>query len=398
MTKMVELTQEQRELSRTSLAVARELFNPEDVNRWREEHGLPSPTSLAISQFLINDTDLFDPDVHTRQYLEAVLVVEQFSRVAAAALPLVTDLTGIFCLKILDAHRYVVEYSNYYADQGRFLFAFCTTEKDSGSDLRPAQLTTTVRRENGIPTLNGQKTFVNNGEFCPALFVLAKDMDAYEQGMTYPNSLWLVPNGVSGIRAFPIKKKGQGILPFADVVFDNVLLTDEDNLLKASNVSNSMLTRILCADRLLGCAACLGMAQGAMDDAAAHAIRRSAFGQSIGNYQLVQEMIVRMQVKIDSMRGFVYAAAHSYDEEGDYRYKTALAKWYVPQTAVEVVSDAIQLFGAAGYTSSERVYGAWEDCRGYQIASGTDQIMMTIAAPRILTSYAENPDAIIPCE
>lgn len=392
------LTAEQRKLSRESLSIARELFDAEDVNRWREEHGLPRPISSAISRFLFDKTRLFDLDVNLRQHLEAVLVIEQFNRAAVAALPLATDLMGIFCFKILDAPSYVKRFSDYYADQGRFLFSLCSTEKGNGSDLRPSQLSTTVRRENGVPVLSGQKTFVNNGEFCPAFLVLAKDMDAYDQGMTYPNSLWFVSNGVSGIRAFPIKKAGQGILPFADITFDNVPLTDEDNLLRASNTPNSMLASIMCVGRLFDCATCLGLAQGAMGDAMAYAVSRKAFGQPIGHYQLVQEMIVRMQARIGSMRSLVYDAARSLDDAGDFRYKTALAKWYVPQTAVEVVSDVMQLFGAIGYTASERVYGAWGDCRGFQIATGTDQIMVTIAAPRILASYAADSDAIIPCE
>lgn len=379
------LNKEQQAIADSSFDLGCRLFEKEDIGRWRDEHGLPANVSLEIAQFLREKTKIFDPDVPAGQYFEAMLIVEQLARAAGAALPLSTDLMGILSLKELNVKRHVNEYCRYYIDNGRFPFAFSSTEPGSGSDTK--SLETVVKRVDGIPYLNGRKVFTNNGEFCPYLLISAIDSDAIERGVSLPTSLWLVENGSPGIKAMPIKKRGQGILPFADMTFNNVKLEERDNLMKASNVSSSKLSRIYNIDRLFGCAACLGMAQAAMDDAALRAVDRKSLGRAIGSFQLIEEMILQMQVKIENMRNLAYSAASTLDGKGSSRIEVAMAKWYIPRTSVEVASDAIQIFGAAGYTSSERVYGIWEDCRGYQIASGTDQVMVSIAAPRILAAY-----------
>lgn len=379
------LTDEQQALAGDVFDLGKRLFAKDDVARWREEHGLPSDTSSHISDFVMGRTSLFDPDIQACQFLEATLITEQLTHAAGAALPVATDLTGMLCLKLIGKKRPILDYCDHYAKKGCFLFALCSTEQTGGSDTK--RIETIVRRTDGKPYLNGRKSFVNNGEFCPFLLVSAIDQDALEQGLKRPLSLWLIPNGVSGVEAIPIKKSGQGILPFADISFSNVALEEENNLMKAADGSSSKLVDIFDVDRLLVCASCLGMAQAAMDDAAERALERNAFGQSIAQFQLVQEMILRMQIKIENMRNLVYAAAFEFDNGGDYHVEIAKAKWYVPRAAVEVASDAIQIFGAAGYTEQERVYGIWEDCRGNQIASGTDQIMVAIAAPRILSKY-----------
>ena len=66
-----------------------------------------------------------------------------------------------------------------------------------------------------------------------------------------------------------------------------------------------------------------------------------------------------------------------------------MMKRYVPATATEVASDAMQILGGRGYTSQERVSSIWQDCRGFQIAEGTDQIMVHIAAPLIMKKYGD---------
>ena len=64
-------------------------------------------------------------------------------------------------------------------------------------------------------------------------------------------------------------------------------------------------------------------------------------------------------------------------------------KRFVPNAATEVASDAMQILGGRGYTREERVSSIWQDCRGFQIAEGTDQIMVYIAAPLIMKKYEQ---------
>lgn len=78
------------------------------------------------------------------------------------------------------------------------------------------------------------------------------------------------------------------------------------------------------------------------------------------------------------MRHMVYKAAWEFDHGCHERLTVALMKRYVPRAATEVASDAMQILGGRGYTTHERISSIWQDCRGFQIAEGTDQIMVYI--------------------
>ena len=100
-------------------------------------------------------------------------------------------------------------------------------------------------------------------------------------------------------------------------------------------------------------------------------------------------MLTDMEVKLTNMRHMVYKAAWEFDHDVHERLTVALMKRYVPRAATEVASDAMQILGGRGYTTHERISSIWQDCRGFQIAEGTDQIMVYIAAPLVMRKYAE---------
>ena len=100
-------------------------------------------------------------------------------------------------------------------------------------------------------------------------------------------------------------------------------------------------------------------------------------------------MLTDMEVKLTNMRHMVYKAAWEFDHGAHERLTVALMKRYVPRAATEVASDAMQILGGRGYTTHERISSIWQDCRGFQIAEGTDQIMVYIAAPLVMRKYAE---------
>ena len=126
-----------------------------------------------------------------------------------------------------------------------------------------------------------------------------------------------------------------------------------------------------------------------MEDAVAYARARTAFGTQIANFQQIEQMLTDMEVKLDAMRGFVYKCAWSQEQGRQDRLSAALMKRFVPNAATEVASDAMQILGGRGYTREERVSSIWQDCRGFQIAEGTDQIMVYIAAPLIMKKYEQ---------
>ena len=215
----------------------------------------------------------------------------------------------------------------------------------------------------------------------------AIDKDAGDTGR-YPSlSFWLVPRNVPGINAVPISKIGQSMLPFALISFDDVELSPEWRL-DANEGGFQQLFHLLEYGRVLLCASSLGMAQAAMDDAVAHARSRKAFGVQVGRFQQIETLLTDMEVRLRNMRSMVYRAAWSIDAADETeRLDVALMKRYVPEASVQVASDAMQILGGLGYTEGSRVSRIWEDCRGNQIAEGTDQVMVYIAAPLIMEHY-----------
>ena len=142
--------------------------------------------------------------------------------------------------------------------------------------------------------------------------------------------------------------------------------------------------------RVLLCASSLGMAQAAMEDACAHARSRKAFGVQVGRFQQIETMLTDMELRLTNMRSILYRAAWAVDKgDSERRLAVALMKRYIPETSVEVASDAMQILGGLGYTESSRTCRVWRDCRGNQIAEGTDQIMVYIAAPLIVEKYRD---------
>lgn len=374
-----------RTLLEESYSRGRELCKMDDVLQWRLDHGIPDAVSSEIADFVLQSTSLFDMEKAAPDYFEAALAVEGLSRAAGAALPITLEFMGALSLKVLEAPRRMEQCAAYYKKYGRFPFAFASTEFAGGSNARPHA--THVERAGEKYILNGRKAYVNNGEFCPLLLVSANDDEAQARGVSHTTTLWLIDQSVVGVRAVPIRKNGQEMIPFADVTFTNVELEESDCLLAASRVASHKLSTIRDIDRVIDCASCLGLAEAAMDDACDRVTQRHSFDRPISEYQLVREMIVRMEAGIESMRALLYDAVIAMGAGRDYRGKLAVAKWFIPQTSVSIASDALQLFGALGYTSQERVFGIWTDCRGYQITSGTDQVMVDVAAPEVIKKH-----------
>lgn len=366
---------------------AERYFDKASVAQWRRDGGLPDE---VVKAFVDLDFEGFGV-IHRRNHesydvFAQVLVLEELSRATGAALPFSTDFLQLQILEAFASESQTDPVRVEYQKTGRLAFALAVSEPNAGSDTMNMQ--TTVRSVDGALVLRGTKSFVNNGEYAPALLVAAIDEDASRAEDRPVLSLWLIPRDLEGVRVVPESKIGQSMLPFASIQFDDVRL-DESYRLSGDAQGFRQLFKFFEYGRVFVCATALGQAQAAMEDAVRWASERSAFGERVGSFQQVQQMLTDMEVKLANMRNLVYRAAWEFDNGEHDRLTVALMKRYVPVTATEVASDAMQILGGRGYTSAERVSSIWEDCRGFQIAEGTDQIMVYIAAPLIMRRYGE---------
>ena len=383
-----QLSSEQELLVQTVSAFGEQYFTPSAVHQWQTDGGLPDE---VVRDFVRLNFRGFGV-IHRRDHkfydtFAQTLVLEELARVSGSTLPFPNDFLNLQIMEEFASFDQFESVRKSYQDEGRLAFALAISEPEGGSDT--LNMKTYVQKIDGKLRLRGIKTFVNNGEYAPYLLVGAIDADAKSE-TSYPVlSFWLIPHNVAGVKVYPIEKIGQSILPFSTVVFDDVVL-EESFRLHGRHAGFPQLFNLFGVGRLFSCATALGLAQAAMEDAVEYARSRTAFGSEIWRFQQIEQMLTDMEVKIDNMRNSVYKNAWKLENGFDDRLGISLMKRYVPAAATEVASDAMQILGGRGYSRAERVSSIWQDCRGFQIAEGTDQIMVYIAAPLIMKKYAKS--------
>lgn len=380
------LTDKQKRLIAAFREFGRTYFKDEQVMQWCKDQGLPDEIAQGFVDLYFNLPELWDNEANDAFTLTSqALVLEELSRCAGATLPFQNDLFNLRIIEEFATSGEFLPILEDYRHTGRLLFGLGISEPDAGSDCMNMQAHT--RTVNGKPVLNGVKTYVNNGEYASFLLVAAIDQDEDDSGPYPPLAFWLVPRSLPGITAYPISKIGQSMVPFATIAFDSVQLSP-DFRLTGGHGGFRQLFRLLEIGRVFTCASSVGMASAAMHDAVNHACHRKAFGTNIGSFQQIGQMLTDMEVSICNMRSILYRAASCIDNRTeDERLNVALMKRYVPETATKVASDAMQILGGGGYSERCRTGRIWQDCRGNQIAEGTDEIMVYIAAPLILEKY-----------
>lgn len=266
--------------------------------------------------------------------------------------------------------------------QGKIAFSFCISEPGAGSDNN--SMTTTATRKNGKVYINGQKTFCTFGQEAPYMLVATRDFDADPRSNI---TFWFFPKDLPGITVQPINKIGWHMGTSCDVFFDNVEI-DESDMVGPEGKAFPQLKKNFEIERLTNCAQVLGMAQTAYEDAASYAASRVQFGKTIGSFQLIQEKLTWMAIKIRNMSDRLYKTAWMLDQGEDIQFESALAKLYCVKSAFEVVDDAMQIMGGIGWTEDCRISRIWRDVRAYQFTDGTNEIMVHIAGRKIVKDHA----------
>ncbi len=274
--------------------------------------------------------------------------------------------------------------------QGNVGFVLGFTEPQAGSDS--SALATTFARRDGKVYLNGHKTFMSNALRAKYMLCLARNADETEgTGKKNAFTMWWMPMKAEGVTIEPLQKIGWHMMDTCEVYLDNVEL-DESDLVGIEGNGFMQAMENFEVERLLMAATMLGMAECAFNDAAAYAAQRVQFGRTIGSFQLIQEKITRMKIKIETMRGLVFKTAWEIDNGLPVQIDSALAKLHCAQAANEVIDDALQIFGGIGYTTDCRVSRLWVDARVQRIGGGTDEVMVHIAGRSLLKQFATKGD------
>ena len=312
------------------------------------------------------------------------ILTEEFAHYSGCVTPFLNN-TLAMCDMIDFGSPEQVEFCiNAYLETGKPIFSLGFSEPGAGSD-NVSMSSVTCMRDDGTYILNGQKTWVTQGEVFPYVLVVAKDEDPSPDN--HAMSMWLVPRDSEGLTTAPLHKIGQQVMPFCEMYFDDVLLTEDMRVGKRGSGFLNLMKNFE-MERCLIVAQCLGCAQAAMDDAAKYASERITFGRKISDYQLIQLKLTEMETALQNTRNLLYKTLWKMDCGESVRIDSALLKRYGAQQCTMVASEALQIYAGLGYTTETRLGRIWKDLRGHQIAGGTDEIMVYIAGRQLAKEYA----------
>ena len=266
--------------------------------------------------------------------------------------------------------------------EGTKLGAFGLTEPNAGTDALNGS-TTAVKNEDGSYTLNGSKVFnTNGGEAEVTVVFAATDKTKGAKGM----SAFIVEKGTEGF-TYGKKEVKMGIRASVqrELVFQNVRIPAE-NLLGKEGDGFKIAMMTLDGGRVGVGAQALGIAEGAYNEAVKYAKERVQFGKPIATKQAIAFMLADMKVKIETARLAVYKAAWQMGQ-GDgksYSMDASIAKKYASDIAMEVTTDAVQVFGGYGFTREYPVERYMRDAKITQIYEGTNQVQQMVISGVIL--------------
>jgi alkylation response protein AidB-like acyl-CoA dehydrogenase len=266
---------------------------------------------------------------------------------------------------------------------GELLGAYCLSESHAGSD--PAAMRTRARRDGDAYVLRGEKAWTTHGGHADFYQVMARTSDHRSRGV----SCFLVPAESPGLSADPPERKmGLTGSATATVRFDDVRIP-EDRRLGEEGQGLPIALAGLDAGRLGIAAVAVGLAQGALDDALAYAKQRETFGQPIAGHQGVAFLLADMEAAVDSARATVLAAARRKDAGLPYARQASIAKLVATEAAMRVTTDAVQVFGGAGYTRDFPVERYMREAKVMQIFEGTNQIQRLVISRHLVRDRAE---------
>jgi len=259
------------------------------------------------------------------------------------------------------------------------LGAFCLTEPAAGSDA--ASTKTTAVRDGDHYVLNGRKTFITNGSTASYYTVTAKtDKSAGTKGI----SMFLVEKGTPGLSAGNHEDKlGVRTSETCDVVFEDCRIPVTALLGEEGRGFSLAMKGLDQARSWIGCIA-VGIAQRALEEAMAYGRTRVQFGKPIIENQAIRFKIAEMAMKTESARQMVAHALTLMENKLPCGTESAIAKACAGDAAMDVTTEAIQIFGGYGYSREYPVEKLLRDAKIFQIFEGTNEIQKIVIASNLL--------------
>jgi acyl-CoA dehydrogenase len=267
------------------------------------------------------------------------------------------------------------------------LASFCLTEPDAGSDV--SGMKTTAVKQGDKYILNGSKCFITNGSYADYYTVYAKtDKDAGHRGM----SAFVVERSWDGVAVDKKEDKlGQRASNTATISFNDVEVPAE-NLIGEENKGFKLAMMTLDRTRPGVAAMAVGIARAAFEFATEYSKERVQFGVPIAMHQAIQFMIADMATKVEAGRLMTWKSAALLDNGERNTLVSSHAKRFAADSAMEVTTDAVQVYGGYGFIKEYPVEKLMRDAKIMQLYEGTSQIQRLVIAREVLMPRrAETP-------
>jgi butyryl-CoA dehydrogenase len=281
--------------------------------------------------------------------------------------------------------------------------AICITEPEAGSAA--TQMQTTARKQGDSYVLNGRKHWITGGGVSKLHLIFAQVLD--EAGTAQGIGGFIVhadsqsgdvPDGFTVVG----REHTMGLcgMPEAELRFEDLVVDQKWLLAPPSGLKRGFadLMTAYNSQRVGAGTIALGVAAGAMDHAVRYMQEREQFGRPIAEFQGLQWMVADMDTQIHAARHLLHAAAQSGGAFPDMTM-AARAKLFASEAAIKVVNDALQMFGARGYSSREPLERMYRDVRMFTIGGGTAQILRTQVAGSVLgIRVPQTRDGYVPAD
>ena len=319
--------------------------------------------------------------------LTYVMCVEELAKVCGTTSVIVSAHTSLCCDPIMtfgteeQKQKYLIPLA-----QGKLLGAFGLTEPGAGTDAQGVQTKAVLSEDGKEWILNGSKCFITNGKEADIYIIIAyTDIVEDKRGRKQKKfSAFIVEKNTPGF-TFGTKENKMGIHGSStyELIFQDMHIPAE-NLLGARGKGFPIAMHTLDGGRIGIAAQALGLAEGALDRTIAYVKERTQFGRSIAQFQNTQFQLANMATQIEAAKLLVYQAADAKKNKDRYSVEAAKAKLFAAETAMEVTTKCVQLFGGYGYIKEYEVERMMRDAKITEIYEGTSEVQRMVISGDLL--------------
>ncbi|MEJ6762021.1 MAG: isovaleryl-CoA dehydrogenase [Comamonadaceae bacterium] len=308
-------------------------------------------------------------------YLAHMIAMEEISR-ASASVGLSYGAHSNLCVNQINRNGTPEQKQKYLAKliSGAHVGALAMSEPNAGSDVISMKLT--AQEKNGFFLLNGSKMWITNGPDADTLVVYAKtEPEMGARGVT----AFLIEKDMPGFSvAQKLDKLGMRGSHTGELVFKDVEVP-ESHILGGLNNGTKVLMSGLDYERAVLSGGPLGIMQSVLDNVIPYIHDRKQFGQSIGEFQLIQGKVADMYTVMQAGRSFAYMVAKNLDALGEehvrqVRKDCASVILWTAEKATWMAGEGVQIFGGNGYINEYPLGRLWRDAKLYEIGAGTSEI------------------------